>query len=257
MTLLPQFSKGGQSPVFWPDILFNIEIGPNRPANQHEGPDIMKKPQRAFVVEFKSGSRKQSAKPTSIWGNVDLRAISLEVETDVPSQALQGTSQSAQTRRRVLTSPIMQSETALPPQEKRMAEETTPVADAEGSSIDTPTPIAEPKKRRGRQAKTVAPALATGEAKPSVSGDAKATKAKVSKQPRAAKSTAEADAAVVAKQPRKTRAPKQETVAVNATPADEMTDLLQLEEENQKLRKLLADKLRAENADLRKRLGHL
>jgi hypothetical protein len=43
---------------------------------------------------------------------------------------------------------------------------------------------------------------------------------------------------------------------VNATAADEMTDLLQLEEENQKLRKLLAEKLRAENADLRKRLGH-
>jgi hypothetical protein len=33
-----------------------------------------------------------------------------------------------------------------------------------------------------------------------------------------------------------------------------MTDLLQLEAENQKLRKLLAEKLRAENADLRKKL---
>jgi hypothetical protein len=33
-----------------------------------------------------------------------------------------------------------------------------------------------------------------------------------------------------------------------------MADLLQLEEENQRLRKLLAEKLRAENADLRKRL---
>ena len=36
---------------------------------------------------------------------------------------------------------------------------------------------------------------------------------------------------------------------------DEMEDLLQLEQENQRLRKLLAEKLRAENADLRKRLG--
>jgi hypothetical protein len=33
-----------------------------------------------------------------------------------------------------------------------------------------------------------------------------------------------------------------------------MADLLQLEEENQRLRKLLAGKLRAENEDLRKRL---
>ncbi|WFU06975.1 SyrB-like regulator (plasmid) [Rhizobium sp. CB3171] len=36
---------------------------------------------------------------------------------------------------------------------------------------------------------------------------------------------------------------------------DEMADLIQLEEENKRLRKLLAEKLRAENADLRKRLG--
>ncbi|WP_331375622.1 transposase [Sinorhizobium chiapasense] len=36
---------------------------------------------------------------------------------------------------------------------------------------------------------------------------------------------------------------------------DELADLVQLEEENQRLRTLLADKLRAENAELRKRLG--
>lgn len=36
---------------------------------------------------------------------------------------------------------------------------------------------------------------------------------------------------------------------------DELADLVRLEEENQKLRKLLAEKLRAENAELRKRLG--
>ncbi|WP_109982216.1 transposase [Sinorhizobium fredii] len=36
---------------------------------------------------------------------------------------------------------------------------------------------------------------------------------------------------------------------------DELADLVQLEEENQRLRKRLAEKLRAENAELRKRLG--
>ncbi|AJD44598.1 transcriptional regulator SyrB protein (plasmid) [Rhizobium gallicum bv. gallicum R602sp] len=36
---------------------------------------------------------------------------------------------------------------------------------------------------------------------------------------------------------------------------DEMADLARLEEENKRLRKTLADKLRAENTDLRKRLG--
>ncbi|MDX0321573.1 transposase [Sinorhizobium meliloti] len=36
---------------------------------------------------------------------------------------------------------------------------------------------------------------------------------------------------------------------------DELAALVELEEENQRLRKLLAEKLRAENAELRKRLG--
>ncbi|MDX0698576.1 transposase [Sinorhizobium medicae] len=36
---------------------------------------------------------------------------------------------------------------------------------------------------------------------------------------------------------------------------DELADLVKLEEENQKLRKRLAEKLRGENAELRKRLG--
>jgi putative transposase len=53
------------------------------------------------------------------------------------------------------------------------------------------------------------------------------------------------------------RTPKQADLKAKATvPAmDEIADLIQLEEENKRLRKTLADKLRAENADLRKRLG--
>jgi hypothetical protein len=39
------------------------------------------------------------------------------------------------------------------------------------------------------------------------------------------------------------------------TAGDEMADLILLEQENQRLRRALAGKLRAENADLRKRLG--
>ncbi|WP_394889810.1 transposase [Mesorhizobium sp. AaZ16] len=38
-------------------------------------------------------------------------------------------------------------------------------------------------------------------------------------------------------------------------PSDELRDLVKLEEENARLKKLLADRLRKENADLRKKLG--
>ena len=46
------------------------------------------------------------------------------------------------------------------------------------------------------------------------------------------------------------------TKSTKPVPAgDELADLVQLEEENQRLRKRLAEKLQAENAELRKRLG--
>ncbi|QFI70615.1 SyrB2 transcriptional regulator (plasmid) [Sinorhizobium alkalisoli] len=49
---------------------------------------------------------------------------------------------------------------------------------------------------------------------------------------------------------------QKDTKSTKPLPAgDELADLVQLEEENQRLRKLLAEKLRAENAELRKRLG--
>ncbi|APO70958.1 transcriptional regulator SyrB protein (plasmid) [Rhizobium gallicum] len=53
------------------------------------------------------------------------------------------------------------------------------------------------------------------------------------------------------------RTPKQiaQTAKTPLPALDEMADLTQLEEENKRLRKTLADKLRAENTDLRKRLG--
>ncbi|TCU29386.1 hypothetical protein EV130_102569 [Rhizobium azibense] len=53
------------------------------------------------------------------------------------------------------------------------------------------------------------------------------------------------------------RTPKQTVQTAKAPLAafDEFAELTQLEEENKRLRKTLADKLRAENTDLRKRLG--
>ncbi|MBX4967836.1 SyrB2 regulator [Rhizobium binae] len=49
--------------------------------------------------------------------------------------------------------------------------------------------------------------------------------------------------------------PPQQTAKASAPVIDDLEDLIQLEEENKRLRKLLAEKLRQENTDLRKRLG--
>ncbi|MET3859043.1 hypothetical protein [Rhizobium sp. OAE497] len=52
------------------------------------------------------------------------------------------------------------------------------------------------------------------------------------------------------------RGPNRAATQTTGSPlADDLADLLQLEEENQRLRKSLAEKLRTENSDLRKRLG--
>lgn len=48
---------------------------------------------------------------------------------------------------------------------------------------------------------------------------------------------------------------KERTDSTPITAGDDLQDLLLLEAENQRLRKLLAEKLRAENTELRKRLG--
>jgi len=73
----------------------------------------MRKPPRNFVVEFKSGSRRQAKKPASIWGNVDLKAIALAVKEDASGQILQAKAVSAnsarptpQTREETLTKAI-------------------------------------------------------------------------------------------------------------------------------------------------------
>lgn len=59
--------------------------------------------------------------------------------------------------------------------------------------------------------------------------------------------------AAIAKPEKATRVPREAKAAVSSS--DGFADLMSLEEENQKLRKALAEKLRAENADLRKKLG--
>jgi hypothetical protein len=42
----------------------------------------MKKVQRSFAVEYRSGRRKLNSKPNSIWGNVDLKSVSQDLQDE-------------------------------------------------------------------------------------------------------------------------------------------------------------------------------
>lgn len=132
-----------------------------------------------------------------------------------------------------------------------MADETNP---ATSSEIATTPEIALKKTRAPRGSKT---AKAAGQ-------DTVAAKAPRGRKKREAASSQPATVSTGRTQ-RKTdsantagkRAPRKASSAtmLAISEGDDLADLLKLEEENKRLRKTLAEKLRAENADLKKRIG--
>jgi hypothetical protein len=140
-----------------------------------------------------------------------------------------------------------------------MADENEMTVNTEAADASASATAAEPKKQRApRRAKNAAGASV------SETSSATATPAKTTRRKRGEKAAEAAAAAVDAGSVKKRggRPAKPQTVkqVVSAPTAeapvlDEMADLIQLEEENKRLRVALAEKLRAENAHLRKRLG--
>jgi hypothetical protein len=216
----------------------------------------LKKAQRSFVVEYKSGRRKPNATSNSIWGNMDLKSVALHFEDGamqlVPDGRLlskftgEVSPSKAQPVALMLTQSIGQHTTAAGIEETMMADEIDTIDKTDAPAV-VETPIAPKKQRKPR---------ATKGAPEAVSVDAAAEPAIASgkqKRGRKVKSVENVGAAKRAPVKRASKA-VQAAPVVPASPSDEMTELLQLEEENPRLRKLLAEKLQAENADLRKRL---
>lgn len=218
----------------------------------------MKKTQRSFAVEYK-GRRKPDPKSNSIWGGIDLKSVARDVEEEAvpyaPGNQSDGRSagdvlaSKAEAVEPFLTEPVRQHTTGATNEETTMADESETMTTVDAPAVvDTPTPAK--KQRRPRAKKVAAEAASAGTASETavVSNDT------AGKQKRGRKAKV-VEAVVPAKPKPVKRIPK----PVKKTPAvskatDDISDLLQLEEENQKLRKLLAEKLRTENADLRKRL---
>lgn len=131
-----------------------------------------------------------------------------------------------------------------------MADENDTITDADAPAAAAPDV---PKKQRKPRAKKPLAEMGSGEAatEPAAASNASAGKQRRGRKPRSS------EGAMGAKRAPVKRGPKAVQTETAPSPAatDEMADLLQLEEENRRLRKLLAEKLRAENADLRKRLN--
>ncbi|MBX5177221.1 transcriptional regulator [Rhizobium lentis] len=215
----------------------------------------MKKVQRSFAVEYKSGRRKLDFKPNSIWGDTDLKSVAQGLQDEaMPFMSLTPQAKSSEMlvsgeeqAGPLLTLPIEQETNASALQETIMADENDTMINAE-----TPAATASDvsKKVRKPRAKKAVPETATA---PVSVQSALASNATAGKQKRGRKAKSDESAISARRAPIK-RAPRAAT-APSVAAVDEFADLLQLEEENQRLRKLLAEKLRAENADLRKRLN--
>lgn len=223
----------------------------------------MKRQTRPFVVEVKQkrGSARQGR---SIWGNLDLAALA--AETTKEAEAIEQPhrqlidSDGAPSNAEVRTKP--RAEYLMADPQETESEQTTTEAPAK----------AEVKKRIPRPKKT--------KTEPKRSVAKNVAKAAVS----------EAVAPVPAKAPRKIYSAKERTLklgqieksitggesiksatkqagiseqtyyqwkkaAASVPESGELKDLIALEEENSRLKKLLAERLRKENAELKKRLG--
>lgn len=171
------------------------------------------RPQRNFVVEYKSNRRQPRETAKSIWGNTDLRALSKAVADDMPA-----TIAAVQPSETPLT-----IETAITPQPDPVPTDLPPVAAAlEDCPMVEPIDMA-------IEATTVLPASETAH---------EPKKLRKQRRARSLKDPAQ-------------RAPK-DSIAPTALaiPFDEYDVLSALEPENRRLKGLLVEKLRRENSEL-------
>jgi len=128
-------------------------------------------------------------------------------------------------------------------------------SNTETTETAPPAEAAPPRKRRGPRPKNVV-SDATAETPEAVAAQPMRGRRKRADRSAEAPAVAKTRGEKVAKGTGKTRGAKQTIETPAPVPVlDDIADLRQLEEENARLRKALAEKLRAENADLRKRLG--
>ena len=219
----------------------------------------MKKINNSFTVEYKNGRRRPDRKQSSIWGDLDLKSVARQADGgpfSLPGEHEDAVNVNQPTRQDSPAEPVWtpaftQQNVASATQEIHMPEENE--IETETRTPDPiVTPLAPAKQRKPRTIKPAADASLSQVVGAAPDG----TMPTVGKQKRGRKAGT-IPAASPAKSKPLNRASKTIKVAGTApvTAIDDMADLLQLEEENRSLRKQLFEKLRAENADLRKRLN--
>lgn len=211
----------------------------------------MKRPHRDFVVEIKPSRRLVKSKSNSIWGSVDLKAHSAEVK----SQLREGNDRSV-VQNPVHTQPAsddasldVRTETRETPSGQAVSSEASEPLDTVLADAQRPTNIdgssevraalkRQPKKATVRQRKPAASRVAQLNDSTSDTLGGRTVKSTETRR-------------------RKPRKNSGEVPTGTAHQQDLDKDLAGLEAENKRLKKLFADKLHTENAELKRKLSLL
>lgn len=211
----------------------------------------MKRPQRDFVVEIKSSRRIPKSKSSSIWGSLDLKAHAAEIENELREHengaAIQNLAQIPSEIDNANPDWLPKSE--VMPRGEGISDESSEIADTAVPSTQDPMKVDEVPKTRAEMTSPV----------PKVKGRQRVAGGSQTARPKA---TAPDNVASLELKPvgRRKRAPRKTpgTASDDAKTWYELDkDLAELETENKRLRKLLADKLHNENAELKRKLGIL
>ncbi len=216
----------------------------------------MKRPQRDFVVEIKSSRRLAKSKPGSIWGSLDLKAHAADVENllraDDDGAVVQGSIEIASASDKP---DDLQNGSVVPSaiQQKDSGPENT----------EEPANGAKPNDHHGLRAVAddVKPTMISTAVEKK--GGASLAASETSSKKTIAKSRHRVGGVTQTAQKNKPglAGPSKAEKNVASRPTgkearrDLAADLVELEVENRNLKKLLTDKLRKENAELKRRLG--
>lgn len=191
----------------------------------------MKAPRREFVVEYKSTRRQTKAQPKSIWGNLDLGAVARQVDADDVLPVEQPIrSRPVETRQGEQTSSSNAViDAANVPED---GDDRQPIADVNPEAVDVGLPTD--------------PVPTTNDTQP-------AGRAAISSQrTRRRKSVARMPSPHFGRS-----SPAPAALKASMPPVDLGDDIVSLDAENRRLKRLMAEKLRSENDRLRSLLGRL
>ncbi|TIR50601.1 MAG: transposase [Mesorhizobium sp.] len=227
----------------------------------------MRRQTRPFTVEIKQ-KRSSQTRGRSIWGDVDLSAAMAETTRELNGMELPN-------RRLVDSStvthdaePLNQSTSERPMADPERAESIEAAAEGAGKA-DTPESTKKGRRPRKAKAEPTPPARTNGgKAISQGDGGSAATSRgprKVYSEKERAQKLAQIERSISGGATLKSSVQQAgiseqtyylwKKAAAPASNSDDLKDLIALEEENKRLKSLLAERLRNENAELKRRLG--